>query len=217
MKPLFKILITCIAASFAGYLAAASFGKGLAGPSARAVENFARFENIRLPIGARTEHQLKSFIVRMKEDVDDFGRVYINNRQVTSTESPARPFRSISWKEADEDYPSRFVVERANPTAAEVDVRKWLRKGTNWIMVELENSRWGACSMTVEFLANGIQLEGSPYFMPQQQQIDVNLSNLNLLQRFRELSHNTIEKGAFGIIPENDAVCDRSVLAFELD
>jgi hypothetical protein len=146
------LLINIGTAVAAAFVLVACFGKGMASPPSRVIEKFANFENIRLPIGARTEQELKSFIIRMKGEVDDFGRVYVNNSQVTSTDDPARPFRHITWKvkKMRDDYVARFVVNRASPTNPEVDVRKWLRKGVNWIMVELENTRWGACSMTVE-------------------------------------------------------------------
>jgi hypothetical protein len=211
-----KILVNCAIAGVTGCLLANWFGKGLPSPPSEVVENFAQFENVRLPIGARTAHQLKSFVVRVKGEVDDFGRIYVNNRQVTSTETPGRPFRYITWKDKDDDYVTRFAVNRANPTDPEVEVRRWLGKGTNWIMVELENSRWGSCSMAFEFLANGTQLEGSPHFIPQREQADASLSNPNLLKRFGKLLDKTREQGPFGIIPENDAVCSRLIFTFEL-
>jgi len=212
---LVKILLNCVIAGMLGYVLAISFGTGLASPPSKVVESFARFENVRLPITARTERELKSFVIRLK-DVDDFARVYVNNRQVTSNDDPIRPFRHITWRDKDEDYVKRFAIDRANPINSDVDVRKFLRKGSNWIMVELENSRWGGCSMVLEALANGIQLEGSPYFIPQGEQIDASLSNQLLLQRFRELSVKTSERKEFGVIPEYDALCERLIFAFEL-
>jgi hypothetical protein len=219
MRPsseLIKILFNCAIAAAIGYLLVTYFGRGLASPPSKDIDNFARFENIKLPVGARTSHGLKSFVVRLKGEVDDFGRVYVNNRQVTSTDKPESPFRYITWEPKDDDYKTRFAVNRANPTDAEVEVRRWLREGNNWMMVELENSRWGACTMAVEFLANGSQLEGSPYFIPQREKIDTSLSNPHLLKRFKELSDKTIKDKEFGIIPEYDAVCARLIFAFQL-
>jgi len=213
---LVKILLNCVIAGIIGYVLAIWFGTGLASPPSKVVENFAQFENVRLPIAARTERELKSIVIRLKGEVDDFGRVYVNNRQVTSNEDPIRPFRHITWRDKDDDYVRRYMVNRANPIDPEVEVRKFLRKGSNWIMVELENSRWGACSMVLEILANGNQLEGSPFFIPQREQIDGSLSNPFLLQRFRELSVKTSELKEFGIIPEYDALCARVIFAFEL-
>jgi hypothetical protein len=210
------IVLTCAVAAGIGYVLATSFGRGLAPPPSRTADQFARFENIRLPAGARTAHQLKSFIVRRKGVVDDFVHIYVNHRQVMSTDEPDRPFRYISWRDRQKDPMSRFAVNRANPTDAEVEVRRWLRDGPNWIMVELENSRWGACSMAFEFLANGVPLEGSPYFIPQREQSDPDLSNPFLLQRVKDLSLKTIKDREFGIIPEYDAVCSRLVFAFVL-
>src|SRR5262245_28476502 len=162
-----KVLLNCLIAAIAGWLFVAWLGRGFAAPAPTELGGFAQIENIRLPIGARTQRHLKSFIVRIKGQVDDFARIYVNNRQVTSSEMPDRPFKHITWQGPEGDYTSRFKVDRANPTDSEVEVRGGLRAGSNWLMVELENSRWGACSVTVEFLANGIQLEGSPYFLPQ--------------------------------------------------
>ena len=210
-----KILYNCVSAVVVGYLIVIWLGKGLTSPRPRIIENFAHFENIRLPIGARTEGELKSFVVRFK-DVDDFTRVYVNNRQVTSTDNPERPFQYITWKDNDRDYKARFVVNRANPVDAQVEIRRWLRQGVNWVMVELENSRWGACTMGIQFEANGTQLEGSPYFIPQRQQTGSHLSNAQLLHRLRELSVNTSQEGEFGIIPEYDALCARLIFGFKL-
>src|SRR5215510_10852045 len=98
MKPrseIVKSLFNAAVAGVAGYLLAVLFGRGLASPQSTMVENFAHYENVRLPIGARSGYELKSFIVRLKGDVDDFGRVYVNNRQVTSNETPGRPFQYI--------------------------------------------------------------------------------------------------------------------------
>src|SRR5262249_2395571 len=159
------------------------FGKGLVSPPTAVIENFAQVENVRLPIGARTGQELKSFIIKSVGVVDDFARIYVNNTQVYSTDEPSGPFELITWdgeKDGEKQkYVGRFEVDRAKPTKPEVEVRKWLRQGTNWIMVELENSRWGACSMTFELRANGSQLEGSPYFIPQRDLIDAKLSNPN--------------------------------------
>lgn len=218
MRPnseLFKILVNCAIAGVIGYLLVTHFGKGLAPPPSRAVDTFARFENIRLPMRARTAHELKSFVIRLKGVVDDFGRVYVNNRQVTSTNDPRRPFQYITWTD-NKDYTTRFAMNRANPIETEVEVRRWLREGNNWIMVELENSRWGACSMGVDFLANGSQLEGSPYFIPQREKTDASLSNPHLLRRFIDLSVKTNKMKEFGIIPEYDAICERLVFVFKL-
>jgi hypothetical protein len=218
MRPkseLVKIIFNCFLAGVAGYVLATWFGTGLASPPSRPIDNFAQFENVRLPIGARAERELKSFVVRLKE-VDDFGRVYVNNHQVTSNDDPRRPFEHITWKDEDEDYITRFAVNRANPIGPEVEIRRWLHKGVNWITVELENSRWGACTMAVEFLANGNQLEGSPYFIPHRKESDTSLSNPHLLRRFRELSDATREHREFSIIPEYDALCARVVFAFPL-
>jgi hypothetical protein len=216
-RNVFKVLLNCLIAAFAGWLLVTWLGKGLAAPAPTVLGGFAQIENIRLPIGARTEHRLKSFIVQIKGQVDDFARVYVNNRQVTSSEMPDRPFKYITWQDPEGDYTSRFKVDRANPTDAEVEVRGGLRAGINWLMVELENSRWGACSVTVELRANRIQLEGSPYFLPQRRQVQVKLSNEYLQQRLRRLSLETNERKEFGIIPEFDAICDRSIFAFTLE
>ena len=61
-------------------------------------------------------------------------------------------------------------MNRSISPSTEAEVRRWLGVGPNWIMVELENSRWGACTASVEFLANENQLEGSPYFIPHAEQ-----------------------------------------------
>jgi len=211
------ILLNFVIAGVVGLSIACFFGKGRPNSPPTEVDNFAQYENIRLPIGGRAERFLKSFIIKVKGEVDDFGRIYVNNHKVTSSEIPTRPFKFIKWRDEKRDFTPKYAVNRASPTDSEVEVRAWLRKGNNWIMMELENSRWGACSMTVELLANGIQLEGSPYFIPQRRQIRESLSNPSLSQRLRRLSADTATSGAFGIIPEYDAVCDRSIFAFQLD
>lgn len=208
---LVKIVLTCGVAALAGFMLVDRFAKGLAAPPSRVIDGFARFENASLPFGARTERELKSFVIRLKGDIDDFTRVYVNHRQVTSNENPRRPFQHIA-----EEHLQRFVVDRRNPIDTEVEVRRWLRKGTNWIMVELENSRWGACSMGIEFLANGTQLESSPYFIPHRERPDTGLSNAQLLTRLRDLAKKTNRLNEFGIIPEFDALCARLIVVFQI-
>ena len=88
-------------------------------------------------------------------------------------------------------------------------VKRWLRVGPNWIMVELENSRWGACTASVEILANGNQLEGSPYFIPHAEQADPHLSPERLRTRFADLARETRDENEFGVVPESDALCSR--------
>jgi hypothetical protein len=210
------LALSFVAAVLLAAAAVSFFGKGLRVPYAAMIDNFARYQNIRLPAGARSEHELKSFVIRLKS-IDDFGRAYVNNRLVASSESPDRPLKVITWADHDEDYNAKFRVDRADWTGSEVDVRRWLRTGVNWIMIELENSRWGSCAIEVEFEANRTQLEGSPYFIPERQQIDTALSNPRLTERFKALAANTIQKKEFGIIPEFDAVCARIIFGFQLD
>jgi hypothetical protein len=217
--------LNCVAAILIGYLLATSFGRGLASPPARTIDNFAQLENVRLPVTTRSLRDLKSLVVGFKGKVDDFGRIYVNNRQVASTDDPNLPFKHITWQDhgtGRDEYISRFAVNRANPIDPEVEVREWLRKGTNWVMAELENTRWGACSMTVEVRANGTQVEGSPFFIPQREQTlreqtGAKLANAALVERFRKLSDETNALREFGIIPENDALCARLILVFHLD
>ncbi|SRR6266567_4075127 len=218
MRQILRLALSAAAAIATAYCVVIFFGDGLGGPPSMQVESFARVENVRLPVRARAGKHLKSFVIRLRGDVDDFARVYVNNREVTSNHNHESPFRHITWREKDEhdEYVLRFAVDRASPIEAEVEVRRWLRNGVNWIMVELENTRWGACSMTVELQANGAQLEGSPYFIPQRERVEGDLTNPHLTERLRRLARQTNSLGAFAILPEGDALCARLVLAFQL-
>ncbi|MGZ8395817.1 MAG: hypothetical protein ACXWVB_04030 [Rhodoplanes sp.] len=206
-----------MAALLTGLLAALSLGKGLPAPPGESINRFAEVENIRLPAGARNLSDLKSFVVRFRGQVDDFGRIYVNNREVIAS-GFAEPFKNVTWNDPKEAaaLTSRLQVNRSASPDTEADVRRWLRRGVNWIMIELENSRWGACSATAEFIANGNQLEGSPYFVPRGEHADRNLSPEPLRRRFTKLADQTREHNAFGIVPENDALCARLIFPFRL-
>jgi hypothetical protein len=211
---LFKFLLTAGAAVATAFATVSCFGVGLTSPPATTIDAVAQYENIRLPVGGRTERGLKSFVVRLRS-IDDYARVYVNNRQVISS-AGSLPFEHIAWSDAHEDYKVRFGVNRSNPIASEVEVRRWLRQGVNWIMIELENSRWGACSMVAELLVNGAQLEGSPYFIPHREQVQAQLSNPGLRQRLGDLSVKTSQLKEFGVTADNDALCARLIFGFEL-
>jgi hypothetical protein len=83
-------------------------------------------------------------------------------------------------------------------------------------MVELENTRWGGCSMLIEFLANGTQLEISPQKVPPDDRFDGALANESLLERFRRLSAETTAMRHYKVATEGDAVCARMIFAFVL-
>ena len=214
---LLKLVFVFLVAIGAGYLTVEFFGRGLPSPEGRSLDRFARFENIRLPLGARNLADLKSFTVRFHGQVDDFGRIYVNNREAVAS-AFAEPFKKVTWTDEKEaaSLINRFQLNRSASPGTEADVRRWLRRGVNWIMIELENSRWAACSATAEFRANGNQLEGSPHFAPRNEQADRNLSPQTLRKRFSDLAVETREQNAFGIVPENDALCARLIFIFKL-
>ncbi len=183
---------------------------------AQALDRFAQIENIRLPVGARKLTGLKSFTVRFRGDVDDFGRIYVNNREVVSA-GFLDPFKHVTWDKDGATLAERFHVNRSISPSTEAEVRRWLRESApNWIMVELENSRWGACTASVEFLANENQLEGSPYFIPHAEQADPHLSPKRLRTRFADLARQTRDQNEFGVVPESDALCSRLIFMFRL-
>lgn len=214
---LLKLTVVSLLAIGAGYLVVEFGGKGLPSPTGRPLDRFAWFENIRLPLGARKLTDLKSLIVRFQGSVDDFGRIYVNNREVVAS-GFAEPFKNVTWTDEKEaaSLINRFQVNRSALPNTEADVRRWLRRGVNFIMIELENSRWGACSAAAELLANGNQLESSPLFVPQNARADRNLSHPLLRERFVALADETRKHNAFGIIPENDALCARLIFVFRL-
>lgn len=243
------LLASAVAAAGVGWLWVFSLGQGFRPPGREVIDGseapinlsddyartkarpaYAVVESVRLPIGARSFEDLKSLVVKINEDVadvDDYMRIYVNNKLVSSTDIPARPFRYFSWNRPPSlpfwrtpdpgAMTARFALDRATPVRGENDVRPFLRRGLNWIMVELDNSRWGHCWLSLTLSANGVQLEGSPYALPGGIASPEMFTHHATATAISGLAEKSLSKGAFALRPELDAVCARVAFAFTLD
>lgn len=151
--------------ALAGVICALVFGRGFHPLAPAKVDSYGVVQTIRLPVGARTINQLTSFEVEMR-GADDFARVYANNYLVISTENPNQILLFAPEKDPQEELMARVSVKRNMPLPGRKEVISVIRKGTNTIVFENENSIFGACAASMSLFANGKQLEGFPVQVP---------------------------------------------------
>jgi hypothetical protein len=125
-----------------------------------------RIEVIRMPVGARRLRDVKRFVIT-GGGFDDFGRIYINNYLINTSEDRERVLIGDFKNDplAIEFLTRNPVRIRNNEIPVPKDVKNFLRVGTNFIVYELINAR-GACSSGLDVAVNGVELEGFPQQFP---------------------------------------------------
>ena len=98
---------------------------------------------------------------------DDFGKVYLNNFLVLSSEDPEHLYYSTRKEEEAKRVSLQFsVLRNLNPKAHDLNMVDLIVPGWNFVVFEVENSFYGECSATIDIVANGKRLEQFPRSVP---------------------------------------------------
>ena len=136
------------------------FGKGLKPAPTRSATGIGvgRIEVLRLPTHQRKLSDIKTFEVAMS-GADDYGRIFVNNQLVINTENPAQIFFGGVDDQTKRRIVERLAIDRSDLIVGKSDVRGFLKRGNNFIVVELENSILGSCVTNIDVAVNGIELD----------------------------------------------------------
>jgi hypothetical protein len=204
-RPVLAALVVVLSA-LTGLMFAAMFGRGFAPAPATEVPTYGFVQSVRMPMRARSTDELFSFEVEM-DGADDFARVYVNNYLVVSTENPNSILMFTPETDPQQQLMTRLAVKRNTPLPGRKDVVGFLRKGTNAIVFENENSIFGTCSAAISLFANGQRLERFPVKVP----IGLYPERASLSEAVIGLFERTHAAPA-----ADDILCARRVFVFDL-
>jgi hypothetical protein len=162
-----------------------------------------QFERIILPTTARSLRDVRDFIVEM-HGPDDYGRVFVNNYLVINKEDSTGLVPSAP-PEIQEKVRQHSIDRRVN-LPLKAGVKAFLKKGTNFIVTEVENSQ-GPCSMGIDIVVNGVPLRSFPRSLPEGFEVEDQAVNVALLRELRRLDIQTLD----------DALCSRKIFKVVLD
>jgi hypothetical protein len=173
-------------------------------------DGIGRIEALRLPIGARHYVDVKSFVIGMG-GADDYGRVYLNNYLVLNREASGLFFNGND-NPANRLSAAQNIVDRRVNKLGDLEAREYLQAGKNVVLIELENAV-GACETRVDIRVNGIQLERFPVQLPNNFQVDREVVNQVLFQKFKEAQTESTN------LPDamDDVTCSRRAFQFTLE
>jgi hypothetical protein len=211
-------LLVVVLACVVGAVAARKWGVGLKPHPVKPVKYLARMETIRLPVGARNYSNLKSMVVKLIR-VDDYARVYLNNHLGLQAEyhndmfyGPPALDKTASKRRSDA---LRYVVQRENPVGKEHDIAEHIKPGRNYLLIELDNSAWGACDLRVDIVVNGHNLEGFPRSIAAQASTSV-LFNPKLSDKIAKAAPKKPQSRLEEVSSLDEASCLRHVFMFEV-
>lgn len=204
-RPVLAAIVVALSA-LAGLLCAGVFGRGFTPAAPVKVSGYGVIQTIRLPIGARMMDELTAFEVEMG-GADDFARVYLNNYLVISTENPKAILLFAPETDAQQELMAHLSVKRNMPAPGRKDMIALVRKGTNTIVFENENSIFGACEASITLFANGKKLERFPVKIPN-----------GLYPERASLSPSVIElfERTKTVPSADDVLCARRIFTFEV-
>ena len=167
------------------------------------IEGVGRIELLILPATARSWRNIREFVLEMT-GVDDYGRAFVNNYLVINREDPAALIPGAP-PQVQEQVRLRTVDRRAN-LQSKLDIKPFLKKGRNFIVFEVENSR-GPCSLGINSIVNGIPLRSFPRSLPDDFDVEDDAVNVALLKAFKD----------FELPVNEDALCSRRIFEIILD
>jgi hypothetical protein len=181
------------------------FGRGFRPLRSTVLPALGQIETIRFPVGARRISELTSLLMTMPS-ADDFGKVFLNNYIVLSTESADNVYYFLRSSELAKKVSSQYGVRR-NLSLTSRDVVDLVVPGWNFVVLEIENSFWGTCNSSIDIVVNGQRLERFPRNFPRNRYPEKSVLDQGLVNQF-----NKVEAGSM-----IDALCSRRILAFYLD
>jgi hypothetical protein len=160
------VLCTCIAA--VGVVVGAivgRYGEGLRPAAPTQLSTIGRLQELLTPVEARRLDGLHSLTVALS-DVDDYGRVYVNNYLVVDREIGTHVLRQPEIAAEEQKLAlKKSILQLGNGGLGPVDVRRFLRVGRNYIVAELENSQYESCSAQLHIEINNVVPLGFPVLL----------------------------------------------------
>jgi hypothetical protein len=182
-----------IAGVLTGTAASFRYGKNLPSKPIN-IPGLGILQRVQLPGGPYSFESIGVFDVDLP-DADDFGRVYVNNYVLISTERPDLLVSYEETKTVSAAQLKRFAVNRGHNRGRR-GANYYLRPGLNYIVVELEN-RTGPCAMGYNFKIGEREVPNVPRTVG------------SSAEELRALTGGSIS-------PEN-AICSRRIFEFELE
>ena len=140
-------------------------GEGLRPAPATILDQIGRIEVLLPPAEARSLAGLHSLTVELR-DVDDYGRVYVNNYLAAQREIGDHAILDRDNVGEDRRKALHSVIKRlGNAGLGPADARRFLKPGRNYIVAELENSQYGSCSAQLHITINGAEPLGFPVLL----------------------------------------------------
>lgn len=204
-RPLMIVGAAALCGSILAVVAVACLGENFKPGAIGHLDQVGRIEVIRLPATARDLDGIRTFSVKMG-GADDYGRVFVNNYLVLNTENPDKLFYTDNDPKEKKEAASKLALRRNQFMVGEAGVVHLLHRGKNYIVAEVENSLWGACSGGIEVIVNGSLLENFPRGFPDRLSVEEDVMNTGL----RKLYDQSHVPAVF------DALCSRRIFEFQL-
>ena len=202
-RPVVAALFAMVTGISVGYVGGL-FGEHRASPE-KAIPGVGRIERVTLPITARNLSDIRDVWVKMGGP-DDYGRIFVNNYLVINNEKLADLLKDAP--PAIEPTIRERSIDKIVHLPNDAEVKAFLRKGSNFIVAEVENSQ-GPCSMGIDIVVNTVPLRSFPRSLPEGigVQVEEHAVNADLLKKFDDLKVETAD----------GALCSRRVFEIIVD
>jgi hypothetical protein len=208
-QPIFRlmgVLLTLTISLLAAATTSYQFGKGFRAAAIQTIAMTGRIEHLRMPVGARTLDDIRTFMIRM-DGAQDFARIFVNNYLLIDNESPKDMlFISVPRSDDKREKVLPMAIDRSDYHVGSLSARYYLLKGKNYIIAEVENGYLG-CNTVVDIVVNGTQLEHFPKVLPDRLYVEADSVNSLVKDRFEKLRKSAVQ----------DSLCSRRIWEFELE
>lgn len=178
----------------------AQLGKNFRASPELKIDGIGRIQTVALPNTAMSIEDMNSFTIKI-DGADDYTRVFVNNYLALNQETSESVFYIPPPDSEVFKQLKQSAVDRRAHRLGEVEVKPYLRRGKNFVIIELENSIMSTCIVNVEMKVSGIRLPSFPRILPEGFDVEMEAVNDRLLKEYRRLRESTLE----------DATCSRRI------
>jgi len=168
------------------------------------IPTIGRIKLIRLPKDVTSLDDVRTFVITMNE-AQDYARIFVNNYVFIDNESATKLFTNVVGSPEDLKTIAGESIDRKDYFVGARDAIYFLRKGKNFVVVEMENAHLG-CNTLVDISVNGTELEHFPEKMPENLYLDSETTAELLKQQFERLKLPAV----------SNAVCARRIYEIDL-
>jgi len=208
MRPLKRVLVVILVAAvsvFAAFITSRYYGKGFASAEPESIPTIGRIQHLRMPNSARALEDIRSMEIQIPE-AGAHAKIFVNGYVLIDNENPRNIFVTLVGDKNSRDSVTAMAVDRRNYRVGSRPAQGYLRKGNNYIVVELENTHLG-CNTEIDVAVNGIELEHFPKIIPDRLYVEAETVNNVVKDRLDRL-------GGWGV---RDSLCSRRVWELELE